>query len=100
MERGTRKIIDASLDMVDSVQEVITEVEHGMEERLAPVRKNLIERFPVLFMFITTAGFVLVLFSMEAIFADWVLLQQYPWVTLGIGVSILVTTGTLYKKLS
>jgi len=100
MERGTKKILDASLDIVGSVQDVITEVENGMEERLAPVRKNLIARFPVLFMLITTAGFVLVLFSMEAIFANWALLQNYPWVTLGIGIGILVTTGTLYKKLS
>lgn len=100
MEQHSKKIIDASLDIVDSVQEVITEVESGMEQRLAPVRKNLIERFPVLFMLVTTGGFVLVLFSMEAIFANWLLLQNYPWVTLTIGIGILVATGTLYKKLS
>ena len=100
MKDSAKNIIDSSLDIVDSVQSVITEVENGMEQHFAPVRKNLIERFPILFMLITTGGFVLVLFSMEAIFADWFLLQEYPWVTLLIGISILVATGTLYKKLS
>ena len=100
MENSSKKIIDASLHAVDSAQGAFTELEREVEDRFAPVRDNLIKRFPVLFMLITTGGFVLVLFSMEAIFADWALLQNYPWVTLFIGIGILVATGTLYKKLS
>lgn len=100
MQRAPKKIIDSSLELANSVQEALNELEHEVEGKFLPVRENLIQRFPVLFMLVTTAGFVLVLFSMEAIFADWELLQNYPWVTLGIGIGILAATGTLYKKLS
>ena len=100
MERHSKKIIDASLDIVDSVQEVITEVEHGMEQRIAPVRKNLIERFPALFLLVVTMALALVIYSMELIFAQWDWVVNYPWIALGIGVGILLATGTLYKKLS
>jgi uncharacterized membrane protein YcjF (UPF0283 family) len=100
MENGSKKIIDASLDIVDSLHDVITEVEQGMDQRLGPVRKNLIERFPALFLLTVTMGLALVIYSMELIFARWDWVQNYPWIALVIGISILLATGTLYKKLS
>jgi len=100
MDRSSQKIIDASLDIVESVHGVISEVEHEMEQRIAPVRKNLIERFPALFLLTVTMGLSLVIYSMELIFSQWAWVVNYPWIALGIGLSILLATGTLYKKLS
>ena len=100
MERGPKKIIDASLDIVDSVNDVITEVEQGMEDRIAPVRKNIVERYPAVFLLTVTMGLSLIIYSMELIFAQWDWVQNYPWIALAIGVVILTLTGTLYKKLS
>jgi len=100
MQHSSKKIIDASLDIVDSVHDVITEVEQGVEQRIAPVRKNLIERYPAIFLLTVTMGLSLTIYSMELIFVQWGWVQNYPWVALGIGVTILTLTGTLYKKLS
>ena len=100
MKETSKKIIDASLDIVDSVHDVISEVEHEMEERIAPVRKNALERWPALFLLVVTMGLSLVIYSMELIFAQWDWVVNYPWMALGIGISILLATGTLYKKLS
>ncbi len=83
-----------------TVETVIDEVQTGIEKELQPVRKSILKRFPTLFLLAVTFGVSLVFYSIEVLLANNPLVNDHPWATLGIGLMILVITGTLYRKLS
>ncbi|NEN92998.1 MAG: hypothetical protein F6K48_30565 [Okeania sp. SIO3H1] len=85
--------------VIESVETVITEVQDGVEKELQPLRKSILKRFPTLFLLAVTFGVSMVFYSIEVLFTNNVFVQQHPWLTLGIGLLILVATGTLYRKL-
>ncbi len=100
MNQDSKGVIDSSLEVADAVQDVITDVEQGVEEMIAPVRRSIVQRFPVAFMLAVTAGVSLVFYSIEIILSRTAFVVEHPWLSLGIGIGILYITGTLYRKLS
>ena len=84
---------------LENVESKMSALEERMEEFITPTRKNVLERFPILFALLTTAGVVITFLGIELLVAQWTWLYSKPWLVLTVGVTILVATGTLFKKL-
>lgn len=85
--------------VVETIDTVIEEVQVGVEKEIKPLRKSILKRFPTLFLLAVTFGVSMVFYSIETILARNPFVADHPWVTLGIGLLILIVTGTLYRKL-
>lgn len=85
--------------IVNTLETVITDVQTGVEHELQPLRKSVIKRFPTLFLLAVTFGVALVFYSIEVLLSQSLFVQEYPHLALGIGLAILIVTGTLYRKL-
>jgi len=71
----------------------------GQFERVVERPRKTLERFPTLFLLLTTAGLVLVLFGFERLFAVIPFFNNNPILMIFLGLGILISTGRLYKKL-
>lgn len=100
MKEQPSQLIEVPLEAVDAVQHLLTEITTDVEKQIVPIRKSILKRFPTLFLLSVTFGFSLVVYSIEIILTQHGFVLDYPWVSLGIGVSVLAITGTLYRKLS
>lgn len=92
----TTKIID---DTTTTISEAVQKTEERVEEVVAPVRKSVLKRFPILFLLLVTIGVTATISSLEKLLLQIPFLDSHPSVVLVIGLSILILTGTLYKKL-
>jgi hypothetical protein len=63
------------------------------------MRKEVLRRFPILFLLLVTAGVTATVTALEQLLFQVTFLQNNPSVLLIIGLALLVFTGTLYKKL-
>ena len=91
-----RKVVETVFDTFDSK---IKNVEREVEVLVEPARKTVFKRFPVLFTLLSTFGVVCVLFGFERLITEISFFNEQPFLILLLGISILVLTGTLYKKL-
>tara|TARA_B100000745_G_scaffold299771_1_gene251434 strand:+ start:1412 stop:1693 length:282 start_codon:yes stop_codon:yes gene_type:complete len=85
--------------MLDGAEHTINEVEHEVDVLMQPVRRSVFERFPILFLLLVTFGVVAIFFGFEQLIAQTPYLSERPLLVLSIGITVLVGTGTLYKKL-
>ena len=78
----------------------LTDLEDKFIKRLTTQRDKTAVRFPLLFGLAVTFGLVSTFYGFEGLInkIDW--LQNNPWATLVVGVSVLIATGTAYKKLN
>ena len=74
------------------------ETAHIVDRLLQEKRKAVFQRFPLLFTLLGTAGLVATLHGFERLM-DQLGLSSQPLLLLGVGLTLLVFTGTLYKKL-
>ena len=74
-------------------------VEKEFEERVVHYQKNAIERFPFLFLGLSTFGGVAVFYGFEKIIDRTPYLADNPFGILIAGFLILLFTGALYRKL-
>ncbi len=81
------------------VETTATEFTKTVDGYVTPVRKTIFRRFPVLFSLLATFGVCSTFLGMEQLILRSAFLESNPEYVLCIGVSILVFTGTLYKKL-
>lgn len=98
-----KKIFDTSneaIKKIDELQDVVTKTERVIDSKIDPVRKGFLRRFPILFLLLVSFGVTSTFFGMEQILIQYDLLNDYPWIILGLGIGTLILTGTLYKKLS
>lgn len=79
---------------------LIQTLKKEVEDTVDPIRKTAFQRFPVLFLLLGVFGAVCVLYGFERIVSRVPLLEEYPWLTVLIGIVVLSFTGKLYKKLS
>jgi hypothetical protein len=68
-------------------------------DKLEQTRKGVFERFPLLFTLLGTFGVVATFYGFEGIIDRVHLLSNNPLILLGVGISTLILSGTLYKKL-
>jgi hypothetical protein len=88
-----------SEQVFDSVTHVTYSAERELDRTLQPVRQSFSRRYPLMFVGTTAAGATATFLGIEQILLQSRLLQSYPWLILALGVTILVVTGTLYKRL-
>lgn len=79
--------------------EKVIEIEEKVLKRFSRSRKSALERYPFLFLILTTIGTILTLTGLQKLIAeiDWLITNPLLMLTLGLG--FLVVTGALYKKL-
>jgi len=78
---------------------VSAEMKKTIETHVAPVRKSVLKRYPVFFSMLALFGLATTYYAFEKILSQYEILNQYPWLILLLGVSVLTFTGTLYKKM-
>jgi uncharacterized integral membrane protein len=86
-------------ETTDTLSTVMHTAEQTIERRVAPVRKRVLQRFPILFLLLVTLGATATIIGLEQILLQITFLQNNPVALLIIGLALLVLTGTLYKKL-
>ncbi len=86
-------------DTTQVISDVVSKTEKEIEKAVTPVRKEVLRRFPVLFLLLVTLGVTATIAGMEKLLMEINFLQSHPLVLLTIGLGLLVFTGTLYKKL-
>jgi len=75
-------------------------VEHDIEQKVVTVQKNVVHRFPFIFLGLSTFGGVAVFYGFEKIIDRTPFLADQPLAILLSGFLILVLTGALYRKLN
>jgi len=95
----TKTTKTATTYMLDTADVVTEQVKQTVEARVSPLRQTVLSRYPVLFSFLVMFGVATTYYAFEKILGQYEILNQYPWLILGIGLSVLAFTGKLYKKL-
>jgi len=86
--------------VLDTTDVISSEVKQTIESHVAPLRQSVLKRYPVLFSFLGIFGLATTYYGFEKILSQYDLLNQYPWLILGLGVAVLTFTGTLYKRMN
>jgi len=76
----------------------ISEAAHAVDKVIAAKRRAVFARFPLLFTLLGAFGLVATFYGFEGVM-DQIGLSENPWILLVLGFSVLIFTGTLYKKL-
>jgi len=84
---------------VESIDETAQAVMRKTDNIVAPYRETVLKKFPILFTLLVTFGVAATIFGFEGVIMKISWLHDSPFLVLSIGLSILVLTGTLYKKL-
>lgn len=77
----------------------LKEKETAVITRLAEKRQSVFERFPLLFTMLATFGVAATFYGFERLIDKVDVFSENPFILLGAGISTLIITGTLYKKL-
>ena len=85
---------------ITAVEGLVSKATLDMDGYIAPIRTSVLKRYPIVFSLLTTFGVATTFLGFEKIVSNIAFLDQHPFVMLILGISILATTGTLYKKLS
>ena len=93
------KSLDQLTEKEKAVVQTLTEKERAVAGKLARTKQNVLDRFPLLFTMLGTFGLVATFYGFEHLIDKSEFLSENPFILLGIGVSTLLFTGTLYKKL-
>lgn len=84
--------------MVD-IKKPFINTEQAIVQKLVQKKESVFQRFPLLFTMLGAFGLVATFYGFERLIDRVDLLAENPFILLGVGVSILVITGSLYKKL-
>lgn len=79
--------------------QTLKEKEAAVINKIAEKRQNVFSRFPLLFTLLGAFGLVATFYGFERLIDRVELLAENPVILLAVGISILILTGTLYKKL-
>lgn len=94
---SSKRLTTSTLNTVDAT---VMRATAEANTYIAPIRTSVLKRFPILFSLLTTFGVATTFLGFEKIVSNISFLDQHPFLMLILGISILATTGTLYKKLS
>ena len=85
-------------ETAETLSSAMSAAEDTIERNVAPMRKEIWKRFPVLFLLLVTLGITSTVIGLEQILLQVEFLKANPSALLIIGLALLVLTGTLYKK--
>ena len=68
-------------------------------QKFTKQRDTVFSRFPLLFTILGTFGVVATFYGLQHILEKIPLIANDPYIALGLGITILLFTGTLYKRL-
>lgn len=77
-----------------------TEVEEKIAHRLLDGRNKAAVKFPLVFGLAASFGLVATFYGFEGLINKVDMLRDNPWMVLGVGVAVLLITGTAYRKLN
>jgi succinate dehydrogenase hydrophobic anchor subunit len=86
-------------DVALLIEQAIITAEKNIERKINPFRDHVTKRFPTLFILLSTFGLIATYLGMEQILLQYNVTEENPLLLIIVGVSVLVFTGTLYKKL-
>jgi uncharacterized integral membrane protein len=92
--------VEESKGYISHVTNMMDKTTAGVDSYIAPVRTNILKRFPVMFSLLTTFGLSTTFYGFEKLVDTIAVLSNNPILMLILGMGILALTGTLYKKLS
>jgi hypothetical protein len=75
------------------------EIDDRIMEKISKSKQNAFTRYPLLFSLLAAFGLVITNNGMQGVISKLSWLNNNPYVTLIVGILILLFTGTLYKKL-
>lgn len=87
------------LTTLETVQTKTIAVTKTVDGYVMPVRETIFKRFPVLFSLLVTFGVSATFLGIEQVLLQYELLRDRPELILLAGITVLVFTGRLYKKL-
>lgn len=82
-----------------TINNVVSKTTSEVDNYIAPIRKSVLQRFPILFSLLVTFGATTTFLGFEKIISQIGVLDRNPLLVLIVGMSVLALTGTLYKKL-
>lgn len=85
--------------MKDNEKELLVEVEKYLTKKFDETRVGAKDRFPLLTALIATFGLVMLLAGFQRVIEKIEFLNNNPWLLVVSGLTILIITGTVYKKL-
>jgi hypothetical protein len=97
-EKSTN-VFEATKRTLANVADVSVVAEAEVAKTLAPLQTELKTKFPFVYVALGTVGVTATFLGIEQILLRYALLATYPWLILGIGICLLIFTGTLYAKL-
>ena len=77
----------------------IRDKEKAVAKKLSVKKEHVLERFPLLFALLGSLGLVSVFYGFEGMIDRIDIFADNPIILLIFGLSLLIFTGTLYKKL-
>lgn len=80
------------------LEKIAATTEKGIGSYVAPLRKSILKRFPVIFLLLVTLGASATILGLERIIIEYKIFSDSPLVIFLVGVLILAFTGKLYKK--
>ncbi len=94
-----RVFLEQTSEALNVIDTATVKAENTIGVYIDPVRKSFFKRFPITFSLLVTSGVTAVFLGIERIILKYELFDNSPELILFLGISILVLTGTLYKKL-
>lgn len=77
----------------------IKQIETRVAAKIKHEQEAVFNRFPLLFTMLGTFGVVATFYGFEGLIDRFDVLANNPYILLGVGLAILIITGSLYKKL-
>jgi len=87
------------LDKIKEKEHALVEKEHVFKEKVGQKRQTLFEKFPLPFTLMGSFGLVATFYGFEKLIDKIDFLSSNPWILLGIGLALLMVTGSFYNKL-
>lgn len=69
------------------------------EQKVVKIQKTYAQKYPILFALGGAFGLVATFYGFEKLIDKFGLFSDNPWILLGLGLTMLVLTGTFYNKL-
>ena len=85
--------------MVNDVELATERTMKAVDGYMVPVRKNFLERFPVIFLLCVTVVMTATFLGIEQVILKYELFQSQPELILALGILMLFITGKINKKL-